>query len=72
MKDTHEAEFTRDYKVSVARLWSAVTDPDEVIQWFGPEGVDLIEKFEVDPGAASPEKIGDECLTDADGTAPCE
>ncbi len=39
MTDTQELEFIRDYKVSVARLWAAVTEPEEIIQWFGPEGV---------------------------------
>ncbi|MEX0340526.1 MAG: SRPBCC domain-containing protein, partial [Arenibacterium sp.] len=41
MKDLHEAEFIRDYNVSVARLWAAVTEPREIVQWFGPEGVEL-------------------------------
>lgn len=41
MAETQDLEFVRDYKVSVARLWRAVTDPAEVVQWFGPEGVDL-------------------------------
>ena len=36
-----EIEFVRDYKVSVDRLWNAVTAPDQVVQWFGPEGVRL-------------------------------
>lgn len=39
MKDTHDAEFIRDYAVSVERLWDAVTRPDSLVQWFGPEGV---------------------------------
>ena len=43
MKDTHDAEFIRDYAVSVDRLWKAVTRPDEIMQWFGPEGVRLAE-----------------------------
>ena len=47
MTDTQELEFTRDYKVSVARLWQAVTDPEEVIQWFGPEGV-RVENCDMD------------------------
>lgn len=41
MKDTHDAEFVRDYSVSVERLWRAVTDPDDLMRWFGPEGVTL-------------------------------
>jgi len=39
--DTTDLDFVRDYKVSVDRLWHAVTDPAEIVQWFGPEGVDL-------------------------------
>lgn len=41
MKDTHEAEFIRDYRVSVERLWKAVTATEDLINWFGPEGVRL-------------------------------
>lgn len=40
--DTQEVEFIRDYKVSVERLWAAVTDPNEVVQWFGPEGIEML------------------------------
>lgn len=47
MKDTHDAEFVRDYAVSVDRLWRAITRPDELVQWFGPEGV-RIESCEMD------------------------
>lgn len=47
MKDTHDAEFVRDYNVSVDRLWKAVTRPEELVQWFGPEGV-RIESCEMD------------------------
>ena len=39
--EAQDLEFIRDYKVSVARLWRAVTDPKEIAQWFGPEGVRL-------------------------------
>jgi uncharacterized protein YndB with AHSA1/START domain len=39
--EAQDLEFIRDYKVSVARLWRAVTKPAEVAQWFGPEGVTL-------------------------------
>lgn len=38
---TTDLEFIRDYDVSVDRLWRAVTEPGQVMQWFGPEGVDL-------------------------------
>lgn len=38
-----ELELIRDYPVSVDRLWRAVTEPSEIVQWFGPEGVDLVE-----------------------------
>lgn len=41
MKDTHDADFIRDYPVTVDRLWKAVTDPAELVRWFGPEGVYL-------------------------------
>lgn len=34
-----DLEFTRDYNVSIDRLWKAVTQPDQIVQWFGPEGV---------------------------------
>ncbi len=43
MTEAQDLEFVRDYKVSVDRLWRAVTDPAEVMQWFGPEGVDIAE-----------------------------
>ena len=38
---TQDLEFVRDYKVGVDRLWRAVTQPDQIVQWFGPEGVDI-------------------------------
>ncbi len=41
MKDLHDVEFIRDYAVGVARLWEAVTCPDQIVQWFGTEGVRL-------------------------------
>jgi len=45
MKDqeTHDLEFVRDYNVALARLWFAVTDPGQVVQWMGPEGVRLVD-----------------------------
>lgn len=36
-----QLEFIRDYPVTLDRLWQAVTAPDQIVQWFGPEGVDL-------------------------------
>ncbi|WP_424987983.1 SRPBCC family protein [Microbulbifer sp. S227A] len=39
MKDTHDLELIREYPVKVARLWAAVTRPEEVAQWFGTEGM---------------------------------
>ena len=42
-KDTADIEFTRDYPVSLERLWRAVTEPVQLIQWFGPEGIYLDE-----------------------------
>lgn len=43
MKDaeTADIEFVRDYPVALTRLWRAVTEPVQLIQWFGPEGVYL-------------------------------
>lgn len=34
-----DLKFTRDYPVTLTRLWQVVTDPDQIVQWFGPEGV---------------------------------
>ncbi|MGR3373555.1 SRPBCC family protein [Pseudooceanicola nanhaiensis] len=41
--ETADVEFVRDYPVALARLWRAVTEPVQLIQWFGPEGVYLAE-----------------------------
>ncbi|MGH1424860.1 MAG: SRPBCC family protein [Pseudooceanicola sp.] len=40
--DANKLEFVRDYPVGLARLWQAVTDPAEIVKWFGPEGVDIV------------------------------
>lgn len=49
MKDaeTADVEFVRDYNVALARLWRAVTEPVQLIQWFGPEGT-YIDDCEMD------------------------
>ncbi|WP_088631643.1 SRPBCC domain-containing protein [Phaeobacter sp. 22II1-1F12B] len=39
MRDIQELELVRDYTVSVDRVWRAVTDPSQLMQWFGPEGL---------------------------------
>ncbi|NIZ10512.1 SRPBCC domain-containing protein [Pseudooceanicola sp. HF7] len=41
MKDSesHDLELVRDYPVTLDRLWRAGTEPLQVVQWFGPEGV---------------------------------
>jgi uncharacterized protein YndB with AHSA1/START domain len=39
--ETADIEFVRDYPVALTRLWRAVTEPVQLIQWFGPEGVYL-------------------------------
>lgn len=39
--DDTTLEFTRTYPVAPDRLWQAVTQPGQLVQWFGPEGVDL-------------------------------
>lgn len=36
-----DISFVRDYPVTLERLWRAVTEPVQLIQWFGPEGVYL-------------------------------
>ncbi|MGR3321420.1 MAG: SRPBCC family protein [Pseudooceanicola sp.] len=45
MKDgeSTDLEFVRDYDVALERLWRAVTEPVQLIQWFGPEGTYLGE-----------------------------
>ena len=35
MKDLQDLEITRDYNVSLDRLWSAVTRPEQIAQWLG-------------------------------------
>jgi uncharacterized protein YndB with AHSA1/START domain len=49
MKDTDTADlnFVREYPVTLDRLWRAVTEPVQLIQWFGPEGV-YIETAQLD------------------------
>jgi uncharacterized protein YndB with AHSA1/START domain len=39
--ETADITFVRDYPVALSRLWRAVTEPVQIIQWFGPEGVYL-------------------------------
>lgn len=41
MKDVTDLSVSREYPVSVARLWRAVTQPDQIAEWFGPEAADL-------------------------------
>lgn len=43
LTDDTTLEFVRDYSIELDRLWQAVTHPDQLVQWFGPEGVDLHE-----------------------------
>ena len=47
MKDLSDLRLERDFPVSVARLWQAITRPEEIVQWFGPEGVRL-DRCEMD------------------------
>ena len=49
MKDdaTADIEFIREYPVTLKRLWRAMTEPVQLIQWFGPEGV-YLEACEMD------------------------
>ncbi len=37
-----DVEFIRDYNVTIDRLWAAISEPGELVQWFGPEGVDVV------------------------------
>ncbi|EAQ03172.1 Aha1 domain protein [Pseudooceanicola batsensis HTCC2597] len=55
MKDAEAAdiEFVRDYPVAVTRLWRAVTEPVQLIQWFGPEGV-YLDSCEMDFRSTGP------------------
>ena len=43
----HVLELVREYSVDLARLWSAVTEPVQIIQWFGPEGM-FLQSCEMD------------------------
>ena len=51
--ETADLSFQRDYAVSLDRLWRAVTEPVQLIQWFGPEGL-YIEAAEMDFTRKSP------------------
>lgn len=53
MKDTQELRLEREFPVSITRLWQAITRPEEIVQWFGPEGVRL-ERCEMDLGRLGP------------------
>ena len=46
-QETADVEFVRDYSVALNRLWRAVTEPVQLIQWFGPEGV-YVDACEMD------------------------
>ena len=49
MKDAEstDLELIRDYPVALTRLWRAVTEPLQLMQWFGPEGV-YIDRCQID------------------------
>lgn len=55
MKDSETADldFARDYPVALTRLWRAVTEPVQLLQWFGPEGV-YIDDCRMDFRATGP------------------
>lgn len=53
MKDVGDLRLERDFPVSVDRLWRAITRPEEIVQWFGPEGVRL-DRCEMDLGRTGP------------------
>jgi uncharacterized protein YndB with AHSA1/START domain len=42
-EDARELEFIRDYRVSVRRLWDAVTTQGDIVNWIGPEGVEVVD-----------------------------
>lgn len=49
MKDAEntDLELIREYPVALSRLWRAVTEPLQLMQWFGPEGV-YIDRCQID------------------------
>lgn len=40
MTTAQRLTITRTFDAQVERVWEAITDPEQVAQWFGPEGFD--------------------------------
>ena len=44
MSDPYDIELSHTFSAPAARVWAALTDPDQFVRWYGPDG------FPVDPG----------------------
>ncbi|MDJ0771354.1 MAG: SRPBCC domain-containing protein [Ilumatobacter sp.] len=49
----NEITVRREFAASVERVFAALTDPDELVQWWGPKGISTSEvEIDLRPGGA--------------------
>ncbi len=45
-----EIRIEREFDATIARVWQAYTDPDQIAQWWGGGGTTVVERMEVERG----------------------
>ena len=50
MSETPTHVIDRDFNAPRDLVWKAWTDPDIIVKWYGPGGVNTAHKFDLRPG----------------------